>query len=63
MPRYMVSYDLKTPEKDYSALIDALQEGYRSYWHCLGSTWLIVADQTIPRCGTTWFSTSMITIS
>jgi hypothetical protein len=41
----MVSYDLKTPEKDYSALIQALQEGYRSYWHCLGSMWLIVADQ------------------
>jgi hypothetical protein len=45
MPTYMVSYDLKTPDKDYSAFIQALQEGYRSYWHCLGSTWLIVADQ------------------
>ena len=45
MPTYMVSYDLKTPDKDYSALIKALQEGYRSYWHCLDSTWLIVADQ------------------
>ena len=45
MPTYMVSYELKTPEKDYSALIKALQEGYRSYWHCLDSTWLIVADQ------------------
>jgi hypothetical protein len=44
MPTYMVSYDLKTPGKDYSALIDALQ-GYGPYWHCLGSTWLIVSDQ------------------
>jgi hypothetical protein len=41
----MVSYDLKTQGKDYSALIKALQEGYRSYWHCLDSIWLIVADQ------------------
>ena len=45
MPTYMVSYDLKTQGKDYSALIQALQEGYRSYWHCLDSIWLIVADQ------------------
>ena len=45
MPTYMVSYDLKTQGKDYSALIRALKEGYRSYWHCLGSIWLIVADQ------------------
>jgi hypothetical protein len=45
MPTYMVSYDLKTQGKDYSALIKALQEGYRSYWHCLDSIWLIVADQ------------------
>ena len=45
MPTYMVSYDLKTQGKDYSALVKALQEGYRNYWHCLGSTWLIVADQ------------------
>src|SRR5215218_5747514 len=45
MPTYMVSYDLKSQGKDYSALIQALQEGYRSYWHCLDSIWLIVADQ------------------
>jgi hypothetical protein len=45
MPTYMVSYDLKTQGKDYSALIKALREGYRSYWHCLDSIWLIVADQ------------------
>ena len=43
MPSHMVSYDL-IKRKDYPELIDALEQ--YSYWHCLGSTWIVKSDKT-----------------
>lgn len=37
---YMISYDLKTPGKDYSALYDAIKR-LGAWWHYLDSTWII----------------------
>lgn len=45
MPTYVVSYDLKTPGKNYDALISALQT-YPNWWHHLGSTWCVVTPNT-----------------
>jgi len=47
MAIFVVSYDLHADE-DYEKLTDALEK-YPSYWHCLGSTWLIVSDDTAPE--------------
>jgi hypothetical protein len=45
MATHIVGYDLNTPGKKYSDLIDALKK-YGTYWHHLDSTWIIVTNQT-----------------
>lgn len=49
---YCVSYDLKKPHQDYSALFSELKAS-SSWWHYLDSTWLIAtlesADQLCDR--------------
>jgi hypothetical protein len=45
MTSYIVSYDLKTPGKDYDDLIKYLKT-HANWWHHLGSTWIIVTDLT-----------------
>lgn len=45
MPAYIVSYDLKAPDKDYPKLIEYLKS-HTSWWHHLGSTWVVVTDLT-----------------
>lgn len=37
---YVISYDLNKPGQDYAKLYDALKS-FSSWWHYLGSTWLI----------------------
>ncbi|PKM27771.1 MAG: SinR family protein [Gammaproteobacteria bacterium HGW-Gammaproteobacteria-12] len=41
MAVYMIGYDLNTPGKDYTKLIDAIKKAYPNWWHCLDSTWLV----------------------
>lgn len=43
MKVYLVSYDLNTPGKDYSALIDAICT-YNGYCKALKSQWFVCSD-------------------
>ena len=45
MKIYLVSYDLRTPGKDYTTLWTAIQ-GYVDCCRALASQWLICADAT-----------------
>ena len=42
---YIVSYDLKTPGRDYESLYEAIK-GYSGWWHYLESTWIIKSDMS-----------------
>lgn len=42
----MISYDLKMPGRDYSALYAAIK-GCGAWWHYLGSTWIVKTTQSI----------------
>lgn len=44
MPTHLVSYDLKSPGRDYEPVWAYLRSG--SNWHPLGSVWLIVTDKS-----------------
>lgn len=45
-----VNYDLRKPGRDYNGLYEVLKKA-PSWWHYLGSTWLVYTDQS-PE---TWF--------
>ena len=42
---YLISYDLKTPGRDYSTLYSAIK-GCGAWWHYLQSTWIVKTTQT-----------------
>lgn len=42
---YSISYDLKTPGRDYRSLVDAIK-AYGQWWHQTGSVWLIVSEDS-----------------
>lgn len=42
---FLVSYDLKSPGRDYTGLYDALK-AKGPWWHYLDHTWLISTNQT-----------------
>ena len=42
---YCVSYDLKSPGRNYQPLFEALRQSGR-WWHYLQSTWLIQTAET-----------------
>ncbi|HWY09059.1 MAG TPA: hypothetical protein VNY24_19505 [Candidatus Acidoferrales bacterium] len=41
MPLLLVTYDLKTPNHDYSPLFLAIKQSSTKWWHYLNNTWLI----------------------
>lgn len=41
---YCISYDLRTPGKDYDSLINAIK-AYPAWWHQTESVWIVVTDQ------------------
>jgi hypothetical protein len=43
---YAVNYDLKAPGRDYAGLYDAIKS-CGTWWHYLGSTWLIDTALTV----------------
>lgn len=45
MATLMVGHDLNTPGQDYGPLIEKLKS-YGRWWHCLDSTWFVVASLT-----------------
>lgn len=42
---YVISYDLKTPGRDYTSLYDAIKS-YKEWRHPLESTWIILTSET-----------------
>lgn len=46
MKKYLISYDLKVPGKDYDALYKVLKSA-SSWWHYLDSTWLIYTNDSV----------------
>lgn len=45
MATLLVGYDLDKPGQDYTKLVDKLNS-FPAHWHCLDSTWMVVADLT-----------------
>lgn len=41
MSLLLVTYDLKTPGRDYTALFNAIQSSSSVWWHYLNNTWLV----------------------
>lgn len=46
MKTIMVGYDLNKPSQNYEAVWDYLK-GFGTYWHHLGSTWIIKTEKTV----------------
>jgi hypothetical protein len=46
MRTLLIGYDLDTPGQDYSDLTDAIKE-CTAWWHCLDSTWIVRAEDTV----------------
>jgi len=42
---YVITYDLKSPGRDYSPLYEAIKDNY-AWWHYLESTWLVATNET-----------------
>lgn len=47
---YLVSYDLKSADKNYDGLHNAIKGLGRKWWHYLDSTWFVVTDSSINQC-------------
>jgi len=45
MTLYIISYDLKKPNKDYSGLYEDIKK-FDTWWHYLESTWIIKTKDT-----------------
>lgn len=45
MRKYLITYSLKTPNKDYTPFYNALKS-MGPWWHHLESTWIIKSDLT-----------------
>jgi hypothetical protein len=43
---YAINYDLKRPGQNYKELFDAIKTSGSSWWHYLGSTWLVDSSLT-----------------
>ena len=46
MSIYLISYDLKAPDKNYEGLISTIQTA-KAYKHVLESTWIVSSDCAI----------------
>lgn len=42
---YIISYDLKTPGRNYNSLFEAVK-AYGLWWHQTGSVWIIVSSDS-----------------
>lgn len=47
---YLVSYDLKSADKNYDSLYKAIKGLGSKWWHYLDSTWFVVSNYTIDQC-------------
>lgn len=46
----LISYDLKTPDKDYAPLYEAIKNCGDKWWHYLESVWLVHTNLTPNEC-------------
>jgi hypothetical protein len=42
---YLITYDLKSPSRDYTSLKEAIKRS-PNWWHHIGTTWLIKTSET-----------------
>lgn len=42
----LVTYDLKTPGRDYASLHESIKQSTK-WWHYLESTWVIATNETV----------------
>jgi hypothetical protein len=47
MNTFLVSYDLNSPGKDYSKLIDKIKSISNIWWHHLDSCWVIRSEASV----------------
>jgi len=45
MTAYSITYDLKTPGRDYNGLYEAIKASGK-WWHYLDSTWIVITNET-----------------
>ena len=43
----LITYDLIKTHKDYKDLEDAIRENFPTYWHHLGSVWIVKTEMSI----------------
>lgn len=46
---YLISYDLKSADKNYNGLYNAIKGLGSKWWHYLDSTWFVVTNNTIDQ--------------
>ncbi len=46
----LVAYELKTPDKDYKPLFDAIKGLGDKWWHYMDTVWLVHTDLTPSEC-------------
>lgn len=50
---YLISYDLKQPDKDYESLYNAIKSVGISWWHFLESVWIVNTQKSVQEVSTT----------
>lgn len=43
---YLITYDLKTPKRNYEGLYEAIKRA-SSWWHYLESTWIVKTSESV----------------
>jgi hypothetical protein len=51
VPLLLVTYDLKTPGHDYTALFNEIKGNSQFWWHYLNNTWLVKAEWNADTLG------------
>ena len=46
MSLFLVTYDLKSPGRDYASLHEAIKQS-TTWWHYLESTWIVVTSESV----------------
>ena len=46
----LITYDLKQPDRDYTALYESIKQCGTKWWHYLESVWIIRTDMTPDQC-------------
>ncbi len=47
---FLVTYDLKQPDRDYTSLFEAIKQCSSAWWHYLESVWIIDTTLDLSSC-------------